>query len=142
MFANKKENKGTYLCKIQGISYCNLEILKLKYLLEVRKQFYPWKKSLSVLLQSRERFTVNWFGRQNMLVVRRKICGWPALWKKIPKLWSFRLTLFFAKVGLYQTRDVTTGATGATMVAAKFSDSLTLSQTRGSDSAHHRRGRS
>ena len=37
-------------------------------------------------------------------------------------------------------RDVTTGATGATVVAAKFSDTLTLSQPRGADSAHHRRG--
>ena len=35
------------------------------------------------------------------------------------------------------TRDVTTGATGATAVAPKFSDNLTLSQPRGADSAHH-----
>ena len=39
-------------------------------------------------------------------------------------------------------RDVSTGATGATAVAPKFSDALTLSQPRGADSAHHRRGRS
>ena len=39
-------------------------------------------------------------------------------------------------------RDVTTGATGATEVAPKFSDTLTLSQPRGADFAHHRRGRS
>ena len=39
-------------------------------------------------------------------------------------------------------RDVTTGATGATAVAPKFSDTLTLSQPRGADSAHHCRGRS
>ena len=39
-------------------------------------------------------------------------------------------------------RDVTTGATGATEVAPKFSDTLTLSQQRGADSAHHCRGRS
>ena len=39
-------------------------------------------------------------------------------------------------------RDVTTGATGATEVAPKFSDTLTLSQPRGADSAHHYRGRS
>ena len=39
-------------------------------------------------------------------------------------------------------RDVTTGATGATAVASKFSDNLTLSQPRGADSAHHHRGRS
>ena len=39
-------------------------------------------------------------------------------------------------------RDVTTGATGETAVAPKFSDALTLSQPRGADSAHHRRGRS
>ena len=35
-----------------------------------------------------------------------------------------------------------TGATGATEVAPKFSDTLTLSQPRGADSAHHCRGRS
>ena len=40
------------------------------------------------------------------------------------------------------TRDVTTGATGATEVAPKFSDTLTLSQPREADSAHHCRGRS
>ena len=40
------------------------------------------------------------------------------------------------------SRDVTTGATGATVVAPKFSDTLTLSQPRGADSAHHHRGRS
>ena len=39
-------------------------------------------------------------------------------------------------------RDVTTGATGATEVAPKFSDTLTLFQPRGADFAHHRRGRS
>ena len=39
-------------------------------------------------------------------------------------------------------RDVTTGATGATAVAPKFSDTLTLSQPRGADSAHYCRGRS
>ena len=39
-------------------------------------------------------------------------------------------------------RDVTTGATGATSVAPKFSDTLALSQPRGADSAHHCRGRS
>ena len=38
-------------------------------------------------------------------------------------------------------RDVTTGATGATEVAPKFSDTLTLSTPGGADSAHHRRGR-
>ena len=38
-------------------------------------------------------------------------------------------------------RDVFTGATGATAVAPKFSDTLTLSQPGGADSAHHRRGR-
>ena len=39
-------------------------------------------------------------------------------------------------------RDVSTGATGTTAVAPKFSDILTLFQPRGADSAHHRRGRS
>ena len=38
-------------------------------------------------------------------------------------------------------RDVFTGATGATEVAPKFSDTLTLSPPGGADSAHHRRGR-
>ena len=42
----------------------------------------------------------------------------------------------------YLLRDVTTGATGATEVAPKFSDTLTLSQQRGANSAHHCRGRS
>ena len=37
-------------------------------------------------------------------------------------------------------RDVSTGATGATEVAPKFSDTLTLSPPGGEDSAHHRRG--
>ena len=37
-------------------------------------------------------------------------------------------------------RDVFTGATGATVVAPKFLDTLTLSQPRGADSAHHCRG--
>ena len=40
------------------------------------------------------------------------------------------------------SRDVTTGATGATAVAPKFSGYLTLSQPRGADSAHHYRGSS
>ena len=35
-------------------------------------------------------------------------------------------------------RDVSAGATGATVVAPKFSDTLTLSQPGGADSAHHR----
>jgi hypothetical protein len=39
-------------------------------------------------------------------------------------------------------RDVSTGATGATVVAPKLSDTLTLCQPgKGADSAHHRRGR-
>ena len=48
------------------------------------------------------------------------------------------------KIGtkLIKIRDVTTGATGATGVAPKFSDTLTLSPPRGADSAHHCRGRS
>ena len=46
------------------------------------------------------------------------------------------------KLKVTYTRDVTTGATGATQVMPKFSDTLTLSQSRGADSAHHYRGRS
>ena len=38
-------------------------------------------------------------------------------------------------------RDVSAGATGATAVAPKFSDTLTLSQPWGADFAYHRRGR-
>ena len=38
-------------------------------------------------------------------------------------------------------RDVSAGATGATEVAPKFSDTLTLSQPGGADFAHRRRGR-
>ena len=37
-------------------------------------------------------------------------------------------------------RDVTAGATGATSVAPKFSDALTLFQPEGTDSAQHQRG--
>ena len=47
----------------------------------------------------------------------------------------------FYKVLFNYLRDVTTGATGATEVAPKFSDTLTLSQPWGADFAHHRRGR-
>ena len=44
--------------------------------------------------------------------------------------------------GPYLTcRDVTTGATGATEVAPRFSETLTLSQLRGADFAHHCKGR-
>ena len=39
------------------------------------------------------------------------------------------------------SRDVSTGATGATEVAPKFSDTLTLFQPRGADSANHWHGR-
>ena len=39
------------------------------------------------------------------------------------------------------TRDVSTGATGATVVPPKSLDTLTLMSTRGADSAHHHRGR-
>ena len=38
-------------------------------------------------------------------------------------------------------RDVTTRATGTTVVTPRFSDTLTLVQPRGADSAQHRRGR-
>ena len=38
-------------------------------------------------------------------------------------------------------RDVSTGATGETEVAPKFSDTLTLFQPGGADSTHHWRGR-
>ena len=44
--------------------------------------------------------------------------------------------------GPYNLRDVTTGATGATEVAPKFSDTFTLFQPRRADSAQHHRGRS
>ena len=43
---------------------------------------------------------------------------------------------------VHSGNDVSTGATSATAVAPKFSDTLTLSQPRGADSANHRRGRS
>ena len=41
---------------------------------------------------------------------------------------------------LIKYRDVSTGATGATEVAPKFSDTLTLFQPGGADSTHHWRG--
>ena len=37
-------------------------------------------------------------------------------------------------------RDVSTGATGATAVALKFSDTLTLFPPGGADFAHHHKG--
>ena len=46
---------------------------------------------------------------------------------------------FLTRKSNSKCRDVTTGATA---VAPKFSDTLILSQPRGADSAHHRRGRS
>ena len=48
-------------------------------------------------------------------------------------------TIFY--VDIDKPRDVITGATGATEVAPKFSDILTLSSPGGADSAHHCRGR-
>ena len=39
------------------------------------------------------------------------------------------------------SRDVSKGATGATRVAPKFSDTLNLFQPEGADYAHHWRGR-
>ena len=44
------------------------------------------------------------------------------------------ITPHFIRPTYYQYRDVTTGANGATEVAPKFSDVLTLSQPRGADS--------
>ena len=49
------------------------------------------------------------------------------------------LALYNGKTAIIH-RDVSTGATGATAVASKFSDTLTLSPLWGADSAHHRRG--
>ena len=43
--------------------------------------------------------------------------------------------------GRVGVRNVSTGGTGATAVAPKFLDTLTLSQPGGADSAHHCRGR-
>ena len=51
------------------------------------------------------------------------------------------LQTFSNEGALPMHRDVSAGATGATTVAPKFSDTLTLSQPGGADSAHHRRGR-
>ena len=52
---------------------------------------------------------------------------------------STLIVVIFAKAA--NNRDVSTGATGATRVAPKFSDTLTLFQPWGADSAHHRIGR-
>ena len=52
------------------------------------------------------------------------------------------ISTFPPKTYVVPHRDVTTGATGATKVASKFSDTLTLSYPMGADSAHHHRGRS
>ena len=72
---------------------------------------------------------------------------------KLKKIRVYRLWKIYINISLLQTilykwslkiqfRDVSAGATGATAVAPKFSDTLTLSQPGGEDSAHHRRGRS
>ena len=55
--------------------------------------------------------------------------------------WDTFYICFFNKLLDQSTRDVSTGATGATAVAPKFSDTLTLFQPRGADSAHHWHGR-
>ena len=52
------------------------------------------------------------------------------------------IKLGYGPIRQRQSRDVTTGSTGATAVAPKFLDTLTLSQPRGADSAHHYRGHS
>ena len=58
---------------------------------------------------------------------------------------KFQVQDSFLEIGRFEKhialRDVTTGATGATAVAPKFSDTLTLSQPGGTDSAHHCGGR-
>ena len=46
-----------------------------------------------------------------------------------------------AVIVIIRCSDVSAGATGATAVAPKFSDTLNLSQPWGADFAHHRRGR-
>ena len=67
------------------------------------------------------------------------------LWCLISQFWSTEGPRSTHILGLGKNRvicrDVTTGATVATEVAPKFSDTLTLSQPVGADSAHHRRGR-
>ena len=60
---------------------------------------------------------------------------------KVKKIINFLPLSIYLTPGLELSRDVTTGATGATAVAPKFSDTLTLSPPRGADSAHHPRGR-
>ena len=53
--------------------------------------------------------------------------------------WKFWLGFWLG--GNTTHRDVSVGATGATAVAPKFSDTLTLFQPGGEDYAHHWRGR-
>ena len=62
--------------------------------------------------------------------------------KQVKVIYSDKATKFDEISIFVLTRDVTTGATGATAVAPKFSDTLTLSQPRGADSTDHCRGRS
>ena len=73
-----------------------------------------------------------------------------AEWKLAFLVIIYLLSLSFGSKGSVKTkklgrkvrsRDVSAGATGATLVAPKFSDTLTLSQPGGADSAHHCRGR-
>ena len=51
-----------------------------------------------------------------------------------------RNTYIFCYIVATKGRDVTAGATGATAVAPKFSDALTLFQPWWADSAQHRTG--
>ena len=52
-----------------------------------------------------------------------------------------QLLHFFGQDSVSDSRDETTGATGTTEVAPKFSDTFTLFQPDEVDSAQHRRGR-
>ena len=54
---------------------------------------------------------------------------------------QFRHPVLQEEALLLYSRDVSTGVTGATVVAAKFSDILTLSSPGGTDSVHHCSGR-
>ena len=72
------------------------------------------------------------------------LCGELILWNRI-RDWKFVKQKFILEANCVNAiksafRDVTAGATGATIIAPKFSDALTLFQPRGADSAQHCKG--
>ena len=72
--------------------------------------------------------------------IKRAILQKSGTWQTFSKDFSFGDEII-SRNNIPHYRDVSAGATGATAVAPKFSDTLTLFQPGGADYAHHRRGR-